>query len=109
MHAIATFLLSFFSGYTFFLYFSHPQKKKHKLPVIRFKNIEILPNVKVHFRNTTYHLHHWLLLGVFTITSLVIYEGLMQLALVKGAAIGGMVQGLRYKDRFSIRYPRFKR
>lgn len=109
MNGIMPFLFAFSTGYMFFLYFSHPAKKKHVLPRIKFKNIELLPNIRIHYRNTTLHLHHWLLLGMVTITSLVIYEGLQQLVLVKGVAIGGMIQGLRYKDRFIFRHPRNKR
>ena len=104
---VITFIISLFSGYTFFLYLSHPAKKKHKVPHVKIKNIEILPNLKIHYRSTTFWIHHWILLSALAITSFIAFEG-MHLAFLKGAAIGGVLQGLRYKDRFHIRNKRIR-
>lgn len=108
MNSLIAFFLSFFSGYTFFHFFSHPGKKKNILPHIKFKNIELLPNLKIHFRRTTIHVHHWIILATLTITSLIIIDGFSNLLFVKGAAIGGIVQGLRFKDRFRFRNRRMR-
>lgn len=96
-------LVAFVVGYYVFLIFSHPEKKKSKLPRIAYRNIEVSPNIKIHFRNRTYHLHHWLVLTLMFLGSLYFIDGLVA---VKAAGFGGIVQGLRYSDRFKIRHPR---
>lgn len=106
MQGLLTFLLSLLSGYTFFQYFTHPNKKKHIVPKVKYKNVEILPNVRIHFRKTTLHLHHWFIFTAVTISSLFILDGIFHLLPIKGMAIGGIIQGLRFKDRFKFRYPR---
>lgn len=100
------FLVSLAVGYYLFLLFSHPQKKQHKVPTIRFKRLQVLPNMKIYGRSKTYHIHHWVLLSVVFAVGVVAYEGLMRSPLVNGMTIGGILQGLRYKDRFKIRYPK---
>ena len=104
MTGIFTFLFSIWLGYILFLYFTHPEKKKHKLPRVQVWRIEILPNIRIHSRSKTYHIHHWFLLTVFTAITLFYFEGFQYLSLVKGAAIGGIIQGLRYPDRFQFRH-----
>ncbi len=106
MTTLVIFFLSLCIGYYLFMVFSHPQKKKHKLPRIHYKNVELLPNFKIHISSKTYHVHHWLVLSIFTVGILYIYEGFAQLMVVKGVAIGGILQGLRYSDRFKFRHPR---
>src|SRR3989344_3488665 len=100
MKSIILFLSSLSFGYLLFSYFSHPQKNKRRLPSVRFRNVEVLPNFKVHFRQKTYHFHHWFILTILTGATLIIYEGIQHLMMVKAAAIGGILQGLRFPDRF---------
>lgn len=107
MSTLVIFLFSLIFGYYMFLVFTHPQKKKHKLPRITYRNIELMPNIRIHFRSKTYHLHHWLVLSVFTVGTLFVFEGFRDLMVLKGAAIGGILQGLRYSDRFKFRHPRY--
>jgi len=107
MNSYILFLLSLSIGYFLFLVFSHPNKKKHSLPRVRYKNIELLPNFKIHFRTRTYHLHHWLLLSILTVGTLYVFDSFQHLMFVKGVAIGGIIQGLRYPDRFKFSHPRF--
>lgn len=95
--------IAFIVGYYVFLVFSHPSRKKHKLPRIAYRNIEVSPNIKIHFRSKTYHLHHWLVLTLMIVGSMFFIEGLLP---IKAAGFGGVVQGLRYHDRFKIRHPR---
>ena len=108
LNGIVIFFLSVLAGYVVFLYLSHPDKKKNKVPHLRIGNIEILPNLKIHFRNKTYHVHHWLLLSILTAFVLSSVEWLNHLMMLKGVAIGGILQGLRYPDRFKFRHPRNK-
>src|SRR5579872_4907168 len=107
MYTALVLFFCFLVGYQFFLTFTHPQKKKNKIPHIALKNIELSPNVKIHFRGKTYWIHHWLLLsclaGFFSFT-----EGLLTLLTIKAIMAGGIAQGLSYKDRFHFRHPREK-
>jgi hypothetical protein len=113
METFALFLISFWLGYLIFLYFNDPikdpQKKRNRLPKIRYKNVEILPYFRIHVKEKTYHIHHWLTLTLIVSFSIVGFEGIQHLLLLKAAAIGGIFQGLRYPTRFKFRYPREKK
>lgn len=109
MNTIVLFLLSLFLGYYISLVFSHPKKKKHLLPAIRYRNIELTPNLRIHFRNKTYWFHHWIYYTIIVCALFVALDGFTQLMLLKGAALGGVFQGLRYPDRFKFRHPRLQR
>ncbi len=106
------FLLSALIGYIIFVFFNDPMSnlngKKRRLPSIRYRNIEFLPYFRIHIRTKTYHVHHWLILTIVTAVTFVSYEGLQHMILLKGAAFGGIIQGLRYPDRFRFRHPRNK-
>ena len=104
MTGFFTFLFSVWLGYVLFLYFSHPDKKKHRVPRIGFWRIEILPNIRIHSRSKTYHIHHCVILSLVTVITLLNYEGLQFLTIFEGLAIGGIIQGLRYPDRFHFRH-----
>jgi hypothetical protein len=105
------FLTTLFFGYLLSLYFSRPVEKNgellpNRLPSIKIKNLEILPNLRIHIGSRTYWLHHWLYLTVLTLGMFVYYDSFSHLLVVKGVAIGGILQGLRYPDRFKFRHPR---
>lgn len=107
MRTVIIFLVSFAVGYYLFLLFSHPEKKQHKLPKIKFgSRLELLPNFKIHGRHRTYHIHHWVLLSVVVAVGVLAYESILRYPLLNGMTAGGILQGLRYKDRFRIRYPK---
>ena len=106
MNTIFLFVLALFVGYFLSSYMSHPARKNSKLPRIKIKNIEILPNFKVHFRKKTIWLHHWMLFSVIVAGLLFVYEGAHNLVFLKGAFLGCVIEGLRYPDRFRISYPR---
>jgi hypothetical protein len=100
MTGLFTFLFSIWLGYLLFLYFTHPAKKKHKLPRVQVWRVEISPNLRIHAKSKTYHIHHWAILTVFTAITLIHFEGFQYVSLINGVAIGGIIQGLRYPDRF---------
>lgn len=103
MDGFFTFLFSIWLGYVLFLYLTHPEKKKHRVPQFRIWRVELMPNVRIHSgRGKIYHIHHWAILTLVTALTLINYEGLQYLTLVKGVAIGGIIQGLRYPDRFKF-------
>jgi hypothetical protein len=101
------FFISFVIGYYVFLLLSHPEKKHHKVPRLRFGNVQVLPNFKIHRKNSIYHIHHWFILTIVVAVGLFIYEGIRSpiASLFHGVAFGGILQGLRFKDRFKFRFP----
>jgi hypothetical protein len=46
------------------------------------------------------------LLSVATVVALIWFEGLQHHVVLNGAAVGGIIQGLRYPDRFKFQHPR---
>jgi len=114
MQSLFLFLIALCVGYYLSVYISQPIEKNgrslpNRLPTLRFKNIEILPNVKIHFRNKTYHFHHWFYLSVFTLAAVMMFDNWLHYTSAKaiaGASLGGIIQGLRYPDRFKFRHPR---
>lgn len=106
MGTVTLFFLSLLVGYYISLTFSHPKKKKHLLPSLRYKNVEILPNLRIHGKNKTYWFHHWVYYSILAFALFVAFDSFSQMLVLKGYAIGGIFQGLRYPDRFQIRYPR---
>ncbi len=106
MTGLFTFLFSIWIGYVLFLYFTHPEKKKHKIPQVRIWRLELLPNIKIHSRGKIYWIHHWFVLTLLTAIIVLNYEGLQYVTILKGIAIGGIIQGLRYPDRFKFRHPK---
>ena len=114
MHMVTVLLLVFWAAlsYGLFVYFNdpikNPEEKKNRLPQVKYKNIEILPYFRVHIKSKTYHIHHWLTLTIIVGVSLFWYEGASHLVWLKGVALGGLFQGLRYPSRFKFRNPRQK-
>jgi len=106
LRGLLTYLFFIWVGYICFLYFSHPQKKKNKMPNIRFGIIEILPNFRIHLGKKTYHIHHWVTLSIITALVLLNYESFKYITVLKGMAVGGIIQGLAYPDRFKFRHPK---
>lgn len=104
MSGLFTFLFSIWLGYVLFLYLTHPEKKKHKIPQLRIWKIELMPNIRIHSKSKIYHIHHWVILTLVTAITLLNYEGFQYLTFIKGIAIGGIIQGLRYPDRFKFRH-----
>lgn len=103
---IATFILSVIAGYVVFLYLSHPEKKKHKVPKIGLWNIEFMPNFRVHIKSKTYHFHHWFVLALVILIPIILRDDFQYPMVFKGIVVGGILQGLRYPNKFKFRYPR---
>lgn len=103
---IITFTLSMVLGYFFFLYLSHPEKQKKRVPKVGVWNIEFLPNFRVHIGSKTYHFHHWLVLALIILLPFILSDKFSYPMIFKGVIVGGILQGLRYPDRFRFRHPR---
>lgn len=113
MQHVFLFFTALFFGYILSVYISRPIEKNgtrlpNRLPRLKVKNIEFLPNFRIHYKNKMIWFHHWVYLLVFTIGMFMLAENFSQLLTVKGMAIGGIIQGLRYPDRFKFKHLRRK-
>ena len=110
MQGILTFAISVCVGYLFFSYLSPPLylsgKQKKRLPKISIGNLDILPNFRLHIGDKTYWFHHWFMLSIVIAVPVIIGEGFLFPMVVEGLLVGGILQGLRYPDRFKFRHPR---
>ena len=111
MQALTFFLFALLIGYYVSRYISRPIERNGKLlpnrlPQIKIKNIEIWPSIRLHSRKNIYWIHHWIYLSLASVVLFVMYDSFSHLIALKGAVIGGAIQGLRYPDRFKFRHPR---
>jgi len=100
------FIISIFFSYAFFSNFSNPEKKKHFVPKLKFYRIEFLPNLRLHLKNNILHFHHWLLFLCLLALLSVIYPLFHEFTMFKGLLLGGIFQGLTFRDRFTFVYPK---
>lgn len=75
-----------------------------KLPNLKIKNIEFTPSIKIHFKSKTIHLHHWVNCAIFLVITVPINQGILDATVVKGLLVGGVLQGLTFKDAKRIIY-----
>lgn len=86
-------------GYFIFNLLSHPGSTiKNKLPHIKIKWIQIMPNVRIHVRGRVIFLHHWMNLTIVFVISIIVNQGFLDLISTKGIIVGGIIQGLTYPD-----------
>ena len=92
----------FAAGYWFYHLLTQPLKFKNKLPQIKIKALEFLPNLKIRLKNHIIHIHHWIFLCAIFVVLLTATTGFYQLLLFKSFCVGGIIQGFTYSDRFKI-------
>lgn len=94
----------FLIGYLVCLFFTHPKRLKNKLPSINVGRLYIAPNIKIKIRGRFFHLHHWVHLTIiFTVMVYLSQDIFVTYLFWKGIVLGGISQGLTYKDRFKFR------
>lgn len=90
-------------GYSFFKAASSPSSSLHKkLPEERIKNLEVFPYLKISRKDKVLHIHHWLYLSLLYTLLFLKKRGLLRSRIINGLLLGGILQGLSYKDRFHI-------
>lgn len=99
-----TLLLGGTIGFTVFWLTSHPTRSRvrRKLPHKRVGNITYLPEIRVERKDRSYHLHHWINMGSLYIYLLTRKRRYLKNNLIHGFLLGSILQGLSYKDRFTI-------
>lgn len=77
-----------------------------KLPEVKIKNVQITPSIKIHFRKRTVWLHHWVNCAILLAIAIPVNNGILDATVTKGLLIGGILQGLTFKDARRIVYKR---
>jgi len=96
-------ILGVVASFIIFTIASHPRSKiNKKLPDKKIKNFQFFPRITVSIRNRMIHFHHWLLLTPFYIWVQNAEKGLFHSDMVQGLVLGGIMQGLMFKDRFRL-------
>jgi len=87
-------------GYITFRFATHPNSKIYKKwPRIKFKSIDIFPNVRITIRGRIIHIHHWFSFTILLCISIFVTGGILDSWLTRGFLMGGVFQGLRFPDR----------
>jgi len=90
------------SGVASFIIFhlaSHPNSRiQKKLPRAKIKRVQLFPNLNFEAKNRVFHIHHWMVFTPLLILVQTWGRGILQSDLLNGFMIGGIVQGLLYKD-----------
>ena len=93
-------------GVTSFLVFhlaSHPKSRiGKKVPHAKIKRVQFLPHLRIEAKNKILHIHHWMLFAPIYLFVQAKGSGILQSDLLNGFLIGGILQGLMYKDSLKI-------
>ncbi len=76
--------------------------KPNRLPKLGIKRVEIMPNLLIQTRRWKIHIHHWMTLSLVFVVLILTTTSFNHLILVKSLCLGGIIQGITYKDRFHI-------
>lgn len=90
-------------GYIANHFVSQPKGKiNKKLPTVKFKFLQFSPHIKIYLgKGRVIHIHHWFSFSVILVVS-VYTGGLFDSFAANGFLLGGIAQGLTYKDWKSI-------
>lgn len=90
-------------GFWFYTLFTHPNKHlNHRIPKIKLKAIEILPNLRINLKKNMIWVHHWITLSVILAVLTFKAVDFTHLLIIKSFCLGGAIQGITFKDRFNI-------
>lgn len=104
---LLAFLFSIFPGFFIFRLLSDERKSgvARKVPEFRVWRFQLLPSLRIFVRGKIVHFHHWLSLTIILSITLVVNAGFLDFSFVKGAMVGGILQGLTFPDKLNIIYP----
>jgi len=69
-----------------------------KLPLMKIKFFQFSPEIHIHFKNKTLHLHHWLYFTIVLVITLTFNINFLDNIFAKGYLVGGILQGLSFSD-----------
>jgi hypothetical protein len=76
--------------------------KPNRLPRLGIKRVEIMPNLLIQTTKWKIHVHHWMTLSLVFAVLILTTASFNHLLLVKSLCLGGIIQGITYRDRFHI-------
>ena len=83
---------------------SHPRSPvaKYRPQIKVFKKVQILPQIKFFYKKgeRVFTCHHWLAMLALLFLAFLFFQ---QYTFVKGFLVGGIGQGLTFRDRFEFR------
>lgn len=92
-----------FGGYFVSHFISKPVHiKPNRLPKLGIKRVEIMPNLLIQTKRWKIHVHHWMTLSLVFVVLILTTASFNHLIFVKSLCLGGIIQGITYKDRFVI-------
>ncbi len=92
-------ILSGIASFAIFHYVSHPKSKIHgKMPSAKFKRVQVFPRFNIETKNRVFHFHHWLVITPIFVGTQFVSKGVLSSDVLHGFMLGGIVQGLLYKD-----------
>jgi len=96
-------ILAFITGSISGFLFNHLATRNNtrinrKLPYLKLKFLQVSPTIKIHFKNRTIHLHHWLNYTIILIVTLTYSVGVFDSIPSKGFIIGSIIQGFTFPD-----------
>lgn len=91
------------AAFSLFTIISHPRSKIYKnIPRVKVKNVDVLPNLRIKRKEKIYHIHHWLYWSSLYAYLLLRKKRILKKTFLHGFIVGGILQGLAYKDRFKV-------
>lgn len=102
-------------GFIIYWKLSKPKSKlfhsHHLIQKREIKNIELLPCIRVplgrrflFYGRKHLHIHHWVYLGLILLLFIILGGGIFGIfSPIEGFSIGGILQGLAYRDRFKMK------
>lgn len=87
-------LLPLMAGYFVTKLATHPAGRvRKKWPRMKFGKLELFPCVRIHGKDRTFHLHHWLYMPIVLLISIPLENKFLDSSLTRAFLMGGSVQG----------------
>src|SRR3989344_5924174 len=95
-------VLATFVGFVVYTLLPQPKYFKKRLPRVKKGKFQILPSLIIKSKNYRIHVHHWIWMSLILGYLNHIANGLNHLLYLKFFAIGSILQGISFRDRFTI-------
>ena len=99
---VAQGILGSAAGFGYYKIVFGKRQLQTKLPRIKFKKIEFCPHFKVHLKNRTIHIHHWVTFSLIFAYLQHIAPNISQFLFVKSLLAGSIAEGFTSKTRFTF-------
>lgn len=96
-------ILSGIVSFTILHFMSHPSSRFNKsMPSARYKRFSLSPRFSFEAKNKIFHLHHWMVFGLILLATQIFDTRFIPPNILYGFLLGGILQGLMYKDSFKF-------